>query len=472
MENYNSLSQIQKEISSHKTTCKNLVEGYLNNISENKSINAFIETYDAEALRLAECVDVKIKNGKAGKLAGLVLGIKDNICYKGHSSSAASKILEGFKSTYSATVVERLIKEDAIIIGRLNCDEFAMGSSSENTPYGPVRNPLNTKYVAGGSSGGSAAAVKANFCQAALGTDTGGSIRQPSAFCGVMGLKPTYGLVSRHGLIAYASSFDQIGPITKSAEDLAHIMHVISGKDDFDSTCFGEKSIQKIPEIKKYHKFAVIKQTIAFKNLNSEIQNNFNAFLKNIQSKGHKVEYIDLPLLDYLVPTYYILTTAEASSNLSRYDGIKYGHQAKEDQLIKMVNKSRTDGFGDEVKRRILLGTFVLSSGYYDAYYTKAQKIRQLIKRETEKILKKHHYILSPTTPNLPFKLGTKRHSPTELYQEDIFTVQANLSGHPAISFPFAKTKDDFYVSAQLIGRYFSELDMISISKQILENYR
>ena len=470
MKHYNSLNEIQKDLKLNQITCLELVKAYLSNVIKHKDLNAFIETYDEEAIERANIIDNKIKNNKAGKLAGLVIGIKDNICYKNHSSTAASKILEGYKSPYSATVVERLIKEDAIILGRLNCDEFAMGSTNKNSIYGPVANPINKQYVPGGSSGGSAAAVKANLCHAALGTDTGGSIRQPSAFCGVFGLKPTYGLISRHGLIAYASSFDQIGPITKSVEDIEYIINVISGKDNFDSTCVGEKTINKrVKSSKNFNKFAVPKEVMNFKGINIEIKDHFNNLIDKIISKGHTVDYIHLPLLDYLVPTYYILTTAEASSNLARYDGVKYGYRHKEENLEELIQKTRTTAFGIEVKRRILLGTFVLSQGYYDAYYAKAQKIRQLIKRKTEQILTQYDYMLLPTSPNLPFKINEDK-SPTKLYNEDIFTVQSNLSGHPSLSIPLSLTKENFYSSAQLIGKYFSEKDMLNVANSIIIN--
>ena len=469
MKNYSSLKQIQQDLYGNIISCQDLVEYYLKRVSKNKSLNAFIETYTAEARQAAKDVDKKIKNNTAGSLAGLVIGIKDNICYKDHVVSASSKILKDFKSTYSATVVERLLTEDAIILGRLNCDEFAMGSSNENSTYGPVKNPIDESCVPGGSSGGSAAAVKADLCHAALGTDTGGSIRQPAAFCNIVGLKPTYGLVSRHGLIAFASSFDQIGPLTKCVEDSLLIMNVISGRDEFDSTCIGDNMQNKNQEkITNKFTFGVLKQAIDFPDAHPNIKKQFLKFLQKIDSQGHKVNYIDLPLLEYLAPAYYILTTAEASSNLSRYDGIKYGHQHKANDLDELISQTRTHGFGKEVKRRIMLGTFVLSSGYYEAYYQKAQKVRQLIKKETEQILQKHDYILLPTTPNLPFKIGEKL-SITKRYYEDIFTVQANLSGHPALSFPLSGNHK-FNASVQLIGKYFSEKSMFYAAKELLNN--
>ena len=471
MKHYNCLKQIQQDIALNKLSCEQLVQGYIENIEKNQNLNAFVEVFDLGAQEQARLIDKKIKNKTAGKLAGLVVGLKDNICYKGHPASASSKILQGFTSTYSATVVKRLVKEDAIILGRLNCDEFAMGSSTENSFYGRTKNPINPDYVPGGSSGGAAAAVKANLCHVALGTDTGGSIRQPSAFCGVLGLKPTYGLVSRHGLIAYASSFDQIGPIAKSTQDILEIMQVISGKDNFDSTCVGNELNKDRSKKKTKYVFAVIKEALNFPGINSEIQTHFNQLIKKIKSLGHVVNYINVPLLDYLVPAYYILTTAEASSNLSRYDGIKYGQQEKGKKLNKLISKTRTLGFGREVKRRILLGTFVLSEGYYDSFYSKAQKVRKLIKDETDSILSSHDYILLPTTPNLPFKAGKNRGA-TTLYNEDIFTVQANLSGHPSLAAPIQRTKNNFFSSAQLIGPYFSEHEMLGVAENLILNQR
>lgn len=466
MKNYSSLKQIQQDLHGQKISCEELVLGYLGRIKNNKQINAFVETYSSEAIASARKIDSKIKLKTSGSLAGLVIGIKDNICYKDHHVSASSKILQGFVSPYSATVVDRLIEEDAIIIGRLNCDEFAMGSSNETSIYGPVKNPIDTDYTAGGSSGGSAAAVGANLCHASLGSDTGGSVRQPAAFCGVVGFKPTYGHVSRHGLIAFASSFDQIGPITKCVSDSRLIMDVISGKDNFDSTCIGEKTYSQKLEKRSKYSFAVIKDAVELPGIDPQVKAQFLDLIKKIKQEGHKVEYVDLPLLDYLTSAYYVMTTAEASSNLARYDGIKYGNAATSKDLVQLINTTRTENFGKEVKRRIMLGTFVLSSGYYDAYYTKAQKIRSLIKKDTEKILLKYNYILLPTTPNLPFMLGEKKPNLIQRYYEDVFTVQANLSGHPAISFPL-KANYKFLASAQLIGKYFTDKDMLNTATQL-----
>ena len=464
--NYTTLHQIQVDLNSRTITCENLVRGYLENISKNQSLNAFNEVFTEESIQRSIRIDKKITDKKAGLLAGLVIGIKDNICYMGHRSEASSNILKGFVANYSATVVDRLLSEDAIIIGRLNCDEFAMGSGNENSIYGPVQNPISPHHVPGGSSGGSAASVKANLCHLALGTDTGGSIRQPAAFCGVIGLKPTYGLVSRYGLIAYASSFDQIGPIGKSFDDIGLVTHVISGSDDFDTTCIGEKMpIKKQLGFNK-KSFAVVEDAIKFAGIDNEIREEFNRFLATLKKNGHTINYVKLPLLEYLVPTYYILTTAEASSNLSRYDGIKFGLQVPCDQIDTLITKTRTEGFGPEVKRRIMLGNFVLSQGYYDAYYKKAQQVRTLIKNQTEQILSNHDHILLPTTPNKPFKIGEET-ALTKRYYEDVFTVQANLSGHPALAFPLGKMKDGFFASAQLIGKYFSENELIQTANQI-----
>ena len=467
MKNYSSLIEIQKDIIEGKISCKNLVSDYLDKISKNEHLNAFIEVYTNEALAQALIIDHKFKNKESGLLAGLVIGIKDNICYQNHTSTASSKILENFQSNYSSTVVERLLAEDAIIIGRLNCDEFAMGSSNQNSIFGPVKNPINCDYSPGGSSGGSAAAVRAGLCHVALGSDTGGSIRQPAAFCGVMGLKPTYGLVSRHGLIAYASSFDQIGPICKSADDIRLVTHVISGVDSFDTTCVGQKTPLETNKKFSSKSFVVVQDALEFSGINKGIFKEFNKLIRHLKDQGHTVNYIRLPLLEYLVPTYYILTTAEASSNLSRYDGIKYGLQVSGKDIESLVANTRTLGFGKEVKRRILLGNFVLSQGYYDEYYQKAQRVRRLIQDKTKDILAENDFILLPTTPNLPFKLGARETSPTKSYYEDIFTVHANLTGHPAISFPLGEVDNGFYASAQIIGDYFTESDLIQITKQI-----
>jgi aspartyl-tRNA(Asn)/glutamyl-tRNA(Gln) amidotransferase subunit A len=417
-------------------------------------------------------VDEKIKAKTAGKLAGMVIALKDNLCYKGHQVSASSKILEGFESLYNATVVERLLAEDAIIIGRCNSDEFAMGSSNENSAYGNALNPHNIKFVPGGSSGGSAAAVAADLCLAALGTDTGGSIRQPASFCGIVGLKPTYGRVSRYGAIAYASSFDQIGPLTKNIEDAAILLEVMAGKDAYDSTVSSKPVPSYSAEIKNAPsklRIAYLEDCLQSEGLDAEIKNRMVQVIDELKAMGHIVEPVRFPFLDYIIPTYYILTTAEASSNLSRYAGITFGYQSKNAKDIESTyKKSRTEGFGTEVKRRIMLGTFVLSAGYYDAYYSKAQKVRRLIKEETDRIFETHEFILLPTTPGTAFEFGKKSDDPIAMYLEDIFTVQANMTGVPAISLPLGTHSNKLPFGIQLIGKRFSEDKLLALSKQLL----
>ena len=451
------------------------MQNYIKTISEkNPEINAFIEVYSKEALSTASQIDKKISNGTAGKLAGMVVGIKDNICFKNHKISASSKMLKDFKPLYSSTVVERLIQEDAIIIGRLNCDEFAMGSANENSVFGPVRNPINIKKVPGGSSGGSSAAVASQMCLVALGSDTGGSIRQPAAFCGVVGLKPTYSRVSRYGLIAYASSFDQIGPISNNVEDSALVLEVISGKDNNDATSSSKKidEYSKLEE-KKKRKIAVILECLERSDLDKEIRKRIKQTIENLKKEGHELEYISFPLLDFLVPTYYVLTTAEASSNLARYDGIHFGYRTKNTKSLEQTYvHSRSDSFGEEVKRRIMLGTFVLSSGYKDAYYRKAQQVRRLVENKTQEILQKFDFILSPTTPHTAFDIGDKHSDPTKRYLEDIFTVHANISGNPAISLPLYTHTNGMPFGLQLLSKKFSERSLLSFSHELMQEHR
>lgn len=436
---------------------KQKVETYLNNIKEkNPEINAIIETWEEEALKQAE-------NPKAK----FVVTLKDNIAYKNHKLTASSKILENFESIYSATVVERLQEAGAIFIGRTNCDEFAMGSSNENSYYGPVRNPLNTRLVAGGSSGGSAASVAADFCDVSLGSDTGGSIRQPAAFCGVVGFKPSYGRVSRYGLIAFASSLDQIGPIGKNVEDVAEIYEIIAGKDPKDSTSVNKPvvSYKEIPENQKY-KIAVFQNMIDHKGLNEEIRQNFLDFVERLKSIGHQITFLEFPLFEYLVPTYYIISTAEASSNLARYDGIRYGFRAEGKTLEEIYVNTRSQGFGKEVKRRIILGTFVLSAGYYDAYYGKAQKVRRLIKNEIDKLFSQYDFLILPTTPTYPFELGSIQ-EPVEMYLNDVYTVLANLTGAPAIALPKPSNNNELPWSLQIIAHNFKDAELLRFAKDI-----
>ena len=470
MYSFLNIEKLKVDLKSGLTTCKELTEETIKQISENHRLNAFLEVFESSALAQALVIDEKIKSGTEGKLAGVIVGLKDNICYKGHKVSASSKILEGFESLYSATVVERLIAEDAIIIGRLNCDEFAMGSSNENSAFGNVLNPLNNSCVPGGSSGGAAAAVAAGLCHVSLGSDTGGSIRQPASFTGTVGLKPTYGRVSRYGLIAYASSFDQIGPITKTVQDAALVLEVISGKDKHDNTCSSEKVesySSQINETKKY-KIAYIKECVEAEGIDSEVKQIILNQIETLKSLGHSVEAISFPYLDYLVPTYYVLTTAEASSNLSRFSGIHYGHRTQiTSDLENTYKKSRSEGFGKEVKRRIMLGTFVLSSGYYDAYYSKGQKVRRIIHEKTKDIFKTFDFILTPSTPGTAFEFGKNSADPIKMYLEDIFTVQANIAGIPAISVPCGNHSNGLPVGLQLMCNYFEESKLLNLASKI-----
>lgn len=468
---FNSLSQIQEEISSGNLSCAQLVDSYLNRIEENKDLNAFLEVYSEEARLLANKVDEKLKNGTAGKLAGMVIGLKDNFCFADHNVSASSKILENFNSLFSGTAVERLLNEDAIIIGRLNCDEFAMGSSNEYSAYGPVKNPNDRSKVSGGSSGGSAAAVAANLCLASLGSDTGGSIRQPASFCGVVGFKPTYGRISRHGLIAFASSFDQIGPFTNNIEDTALLYELMAGEDEFDST-LSSKKVEPSDFTKpkpESLRIAYYNECLDNENLDPEIRQKTLDLIEKLRDEGHTVEPVEFSWLDTMVPIYYVITTAEASSNLARYDGVHYGYRSPNATDLESTYKlSRTEGFGKEVKRRILLGTFVLSSGYYDAYYGKAQKARRLVKEETHKIFENFDFIISPTTPGTAFPLGQEYKDPTVLYLEDIFTVQANIAGIPAISLPMGEHSNGLPFGIQLMAPAFGEKELLEFSQYLM----
>ncbi len=474
MKKYLNLQDIRNDIDNGILNCVDLVNGYIANIKESDNLNIFLEVFEDSALRKAKEVDEKIKQGTAGKLAGMVISIKDNICYKGHKVTASSKILEGFESLYSSTVVDKILKEDGIIIGRTNCDEFAMGSSNENSFYGNVKNPLDEDLTPGGSSGGAASSVAANLCLLALGSDTGGSIRQPASFTGTIGLKPTYGMVSRHGLIAYASSFDQIGPIANSIEDINLILNVISGKDEYDSTLskFSEYDYLELVNDVPRMKIAFLDCYLNHSGINPEVKAKTEEVIASLKSMGHKVEMVDFDLLDQLVPTYYVITTAEASSNLARYDGIHFGYRSKNAfDLESTYLKSRSEGFGPEVKRRIMLGTYVLSAGYYDAYFTKAQKVRRLVRKRTKEILKEYDFIISPTTPHPAFELGSQNQDPIKMYLEDIFTVQANLAGNPAISLPIGKTKAGLPFGIQLMADDFKEKSLLDFSHNLINNF-
>ncbi len=468
MKTYTQLSDIQSELQSGKLNLPEVVDSFLNKIESSK-LNAFLEVFDRESKEKAIEIQSKIDAKTSGKLAGMVIGIKDNLTYLGHKVSASSKILEGYEAIYTATAVQKLIDEDAIIIGRLNCDEFAMGSSNENSAFGNVSHPLKQEYVPGGSSGGSAAAVAAGLCHASLGSDTGGSVRQPASFCGVIGMKPTYGRISRYGLIAYASSFDQIGCFTTNVEDAALLVEIMSGADDYDSTV-SDRIIENYLPLKKdkKYKIAYIKEVLDHPSLDQEIAKAFKSRLDDLKNKGHEIEAVNFPMLEYMVPTYYVLTTAAASSNLSRFDGIRFGYRSKQAVDIESTYvKSRTEGFGKEVKKRIMLGTFVLSAGYYDAYYAKAMKIRRLILEQTNDILKDNDFILIPTAATTAFKKDAIK-DPIQMYLQDIFTVHANLSGMPAISLPLDNHSNGLGFGTQLIAAPFQEKALLDFSSQLM----
>jgi aspartyl-tRNA(Asn)/glutamyl-tRNA(Gln) amidotransferase subunit A len=467
---YSSLASIQTDLKLGKISLPKLVDFYLSNIESNKQLNAFLEVYTDEAKERAQHIHSKLEHGKAGRLAGMVIGLKDNICYKDHKVSASSRILEGFVSVYSSTVVERLLAEDAIIIGRLNCDEFAMGASNENSAFGPVLNHADPTRVAGGSSGGAAVSVQANMCLASLGSDTGGSIRQPASFCGLYGFKPTYGKISRWGLIAYASSFDIIGPITKSIHDMQLLMEVIGGPDEHDATA-SESPVGQflgLPKNDNKYKFAYIKETMETDGVEPAVKLAMENYIQKLKDDGHQVEPVSFDLLPYLIPVYYTLTTAEASSNLSRFAGMHYGYRSeKAVDLETTVRKSRSEGFGPEVKRRIMLGTFVLSAGYYDAYYSKAQKVRRLVQEKTSKIFEDFDFILSPTSPTTAFKIGEKSDNPLAMYLADIFTVHANIAGIPAINIPYGEDENGMPIGVQIMGKMHEDAQLLSLAEAL-----
>ncbi|RPA68911.1 Asp-tRNA(Asn)/Glu-tRNA(Gln) amidotransferase subunit GatA [Cyclobacteriaceae bacterium YHN15] len=471
MEKFLSFDDIRKSLENRETDCKAIVNYYLNNIQTKAHLNAFVEVYKDSALEQAAKVDEKRASGKAGKLAGMVIGIKDVLVYKDHEANASSKILKGFISQFTASAVQRLIDEDAIIIGRLNCDEFGMGSSNENSVHGKVLNAADESRVPGGSSGGSAVAVQANLCTVSLGTDTGGSVRQPAAFTGLVGIKPTYSRVSRWGLIAYASSFDTIGVFSRNVKDNALVLETMAGSDNYDSTV-SKKPVPNYSELlhfDKRAKVAYLKETLESSALQQEIKENTIAVLEKLKQEGHEVEEVNFPLMKYGLPTYYILTTAEASSNLSRFDGVKFGYRSPNaHNLESMYKKTRSEGFGEEVKRRIMLGTFVLSASYYDAYFTKAQKVRRLIKEFTENLLTKYDYIIMPTTPSTAFKFGEHSNDPVAMYLEDLFTVQASVSGVPAISLPNGRDKKGLPIGIQVVANSFKEAELYAFANYLM----
>ncbi|HEX2963652.1 MAG TPA: Asp-tRNA(Asn)/Glu-tRNA(Gln) amidotransferase subunit GatA [Ignavibacteriales bacterium] len=452
---------------------------FLDRIEKEKHLNAFNFVFQEDALLQAEKVSAKIKQGSFGKLAGMVIAIKDVLALKDRPLTCSSGMLKDFTSLYTATAVKKLIEEDAIIIGKTNCDEFAMGSSNENSAFGPVLNPADTSRVPGGSSGGAAAAMAAGLCDVSIGTDTGGSIRQPASFCGVMGLKPTYGRVSRSGLTAFASSFDSIGPIGKDIRDIALVMEVIAGRDINDATSaraevpeysglLSEVDIAKDGYSGK-PRIGIPKEYFS-EGLNDEVRSIIEGVISKLKSNGFDVREVSLPNTPYSIATYYILTTAEASSNLARFDGARYGFRSPESRTLQdMYTDSRSKGFGTEVKRRIMLGTYVLSAGYYDAYYRKAQKVRRLLKNDFDRVFSQTDLILTPTAPTTAFRLGEKSSNPLEMYLNDIYTTSANLAGIPGISVPVGSDSQGLPIGMQLMANQFDELTIMKMCRYISE---
>ena len=458
------LRSLRQQLQSGTTTLPQILGGYLDRAAATRDLNIYVELYEEEARDRAEFLQQKFEETPetVGRLFGAVLSIKDNICHADHGVTGGSKILENYSSPFSATAVERLLAEDAIIIGRTNCDEFGMGSSTEKSVYGATKNPLDPTRVPGGSSGGAAASVAAGTCLAAIGTDTGGSVRQPAAFCNLVGLKPTYGRISRWGLLAYGSSFDQVGTLTHTVEDAALLLEIMAGADAFDATVSYEPvPPAQTPKATGPKRIALLAGTFETERTDPAIQAANDRYLSDLRAAGHHIETVPFDLLDYLVPTYYVLTTAEASSNLSRYDGVRYGYRHPEAADIhELYRKTRTEGFGQEVKRRILLGTFVLSAGYYDAYYARAQRVRRLLRERLDAILTDHDLIVLPVSPVLPWPLGgMDTNDPTTMYLADIYTVLPSLTGHPALAIPIGDRTTP--VGVQVIGRRFGEAELL-----------
>ena len=449
--------ELKEKLKNKELTSKEIVQAYVDRIKEKEEdVQAFVTTLEKEALEQADKLD---KEG-INELAGIPIGIKDNICTKGIKTTCSSKMLENFVSPYDATVMEKVNAEKLIDLGKLNMDEFAMGASTEHSYFKKIRNPWNLNKVPGGSSGGAAAAVAANMVPWTLGSDTGGSIRQPASFCGVVGLKPTYGLVSRYGLVAFASSLDQIGPITKDVRDSAMLLNVIAGHDKKDSTSVDLEKKDYLKALKndvKGLKIGVPKEFFG-EGINEEVKEKLKESIEIYKELGAEVEEFSLDIAKYSLATYYIIACAEASSNLGRFDGIRYGYRAKEfKDLTDLFRKSRSEGFGEEVKRRIILGTYVLSSGYYDAYYKKAQKVRTLVMKEFDKAFEKYDVILTPTSPTVAFNIGEKTEDPLQMYLSDICTVSVNIAGLPGISIPCGVDSANMPIGMQLIGNRFQE---------------
>lgn len=481
MQFYKSIADYQKALSENNTSCVEAVSHFLAKIEASAHLNAFVEVFQEESMQRAAFLDNKRKEGLAcGKLYGVVITIKDVIAYKDHKVSAASKMLSNYTSIYSSTAVEKLLAEDAIIIGNCNCDEFAMGNTNENSVYGRVKNALDNDKVPGGSSGGSAVSVQADLCMVALGSDTGGSVRQPADFCGVYGFKPSYGAISRHGLVAYASSFDQIGVIAKNPGDAAKVFEVIRGGDDHDSTVSFSPELLPIRPFnsmqneKPLYKIAVIRNLLNHSSLDVQIRDAIYTLADELKKEGHEVNEIDLNLVDYMVPAYYILTTAEASSNLSRYDGVRYGFRAENspENISSFYKKNRSLAFNKEVKKRIMLGTFVLSEGFYDAYYTKAQQVRKLLTLQSKEIFKDYDIALLPTVPSTAFEAGSLVKDPIAMYLADIYTIFANLSGIPGASVPLFKHSNSMPFGVQVLAARNNDVTLLEFSNLLFNRFK
>ena len=475
--------ELQEKLVKKELTITEITKAYVDRINEKeKDVEAFVTTLTEEALNKAQDIEQKVNSGEIkGEFAGIPIGIKDNICTKGIKTTCSSKMLENFVSPYDATVMEKLNSENLINLGKLNMDEFAMGGSTETSYFKKTKNPWNLNKVPGGSSGGSAAAVAANMVPWALGSDTGGSIRQPSAFCGVVGLKPTYGLVSRYGLVAFASSLDQIGPITKDVTDSAMLLNLITGHDEKDTTSVDlpkKDYVKALTGDIKGLKIGVPKEFFG-EGINEEVKAKLSEAIEKYKELGAEIEEFSLDIAKYALATYYIIACAEASSNLGRFDGIRYTYRTKEFKNLKEIyKKSRSEGFGAEVKRRIILGTYVLSSGYYDAYYKKAQQVRTLVSNEFSKAFEKYDVILTPTSPTVAFDIGAKSDNPLEMYLADICTVSVNIAGLPGISIPCGVDSEGMPIGMQLIGNKFQEETILNaafaIEKEIKfrENFK
>ncbi|MEQ9309017.1 MAG: amidase family protein [Balneolaceae bacterium] len=501
------ITEARQKVLAGEVTLRELVEVYKSQIeAKNDDINAFVYLDFEEAFKQADLIQKKVEEGTAGSLVGAVMGIKDVICERGKPTTCASNILEDFESVYNATVIDRLRNEDAIFIGRLNMDEFAMGSTNEYSRYGAAKNPRDITKVTGGSSGGSAAAIAAEMSNATLGSDTGGSIRQPASYCGVVGLKPTYGRVSRFGLVAYASSFDSIGPFANSVEDIARVLQTIAGFDENDNTSSALETDDYITAVQnptENIKIGVPKALFG-DGLDEEINAGIKATLSKLEANGAELVPIELPHSKFGIATYYILATAEASSNLARFDGIRYGHRADKDEMLdelkreeealkkaiksaegdelfalenelnkldapltRLYKKSRTEGFGMEVKRRIMLGTYVLSAGYYDAYYGKAQRVRRLIKEDYTNAFKKVDVIVTPTAPTTAFDIGSEINDPLQMYLNDVYTISANLAGICGISIPAGTHSNGLPFGIQFMGDAFQESKILNAARLV-----